>query len=242
MVVFAGKYLAHEHDFCVQVRAEEKHIVHNPDEQQHHNHTTNEAVGGVVLAEVVGVEGEAETAQAHAEEGECRTGGELPLFEAAHVRGCGVQQGDEPDCHEQDEDPAAVEPDELDELHIDGFGYVLTDHVQDGYAQQHHEHHEYHEDDEHGGDEHVDGFEYPAGAAFTHVVDRVESSAEGSGVPGGGPERTEDTGQQHQACAMVAGNLLDGVFHNGVHLGGRVVFEEGEDDGGAFLTVTEYAQ
>ncbi len=32
---------------------------------------------------------------------------------------------------------------------------------------------------------------------FTHVVDRVESSTEGSGVPGGGPERTEDTGQQH---------------------------------------------
>ena len=41
---------------------------------------------------------------------------------------------------------------------------------------------------------------------------------------------------------MVAGNLLDGVFHNGVHLGGCVVLEEGEDDGGAFLTVTEYAQ
>ena|GEM_PF-4862628 len=41
---------------------------------------------------------------------------------------------------------------------------------------------------------------------------------------------------------MVAGNLLDGVFQNGVHLGGRVVLEEGEDDGGAFLTVTEYAQ
>jgi len=36
---------------------EEKHIVHDPDEQQHHDHTTNEAVGGVVLAEVVGVEG-----------------------------------------------------------------------------------------------------------------------------------------------------------------------------------------
>ena len=119
---------------------------------------------------------------------------------------------------------------------------LMTDHVQDGYAQQHHEYHEYHEDDEHGGDEHVDGFEYPAGAAFTHVVDRVESSAEGSGVPGGGPERTEDTGCQHQACAMVACNLLDGVFQNGVHLGGRVVLEEGEDDRGAFLTVTEYAQ
>ena len=41
---------------------------------------------------------------------------------------------------------------------------------------------------------------------------------------------------------MVACNLLDGVFQNGVHLGGRVVLEEGEDDRGAFLTVTEYAQ
>ena len=41
---------------------------------------------------------------------------------------------------------------------------------------------------------------------------------------------------------MVAGKLFDGVFHNGVHLGGRVVLEECEDDCGAFLTVTEYAQ
>ena len=36
--------------------------------------------------------------------------------------------------------------------------------------------------------------------------------------------------------------FIDGVFQNGVHLGGRVVLEEGEDDRGAFLTVTEYAQ
>ena len=82
------------------MRAEEEHIVHDPDEQQHHDHTTNEAVGGVVLAEVVGVEGEAETAQAHAEECQCRTGGELPLFESAHVRGCGVEQSNQGDCHE----------------------------------------------------------------------------------------------------------------------------------------------
>ena len=242
MVVFAGEYLAHEHDFCVQVRAEEEHIVHDPDEQQHHNHTTNQAVGGVVLADVVGVEGETECAQTHTGECECGTAGEPPRLVAAHIRGGGVQQGDEADCHEQDENPAAVEPDELDELHIDGCGHILADHVQDGHAEQHHQDHQHHQDDEHGGDEHVDGLEYPAGAAFTHVVDRVESSTEGSGVPGGGPDRTEDTGQQHQACAMVAGNLLDGVFHNGVHLGGRVVLEEGEDDGGAFLTVTEYAQ
>ena len=93
MIVFAGNDLAHEHDFGVQVSAEEQHIVHNPDEQQHHNHTTNKAVGGVVLAEVVGVDGEAETAQAHAEERQRRTGGELPLFESAHVRGCRVEQG-----------------------------------------------------------------------------------------------------------------------------------------------------
>ena len=242
MVVVAGDNLAHEHNFRVQVRAEEQHVVHNPDEQQHHDHTTNQAVGGVVLAEVVGVEGEAETAQAHAEERQRRTGGELPLFEAAHVRGGRVEQSNQGDCHEQDEDPAAVEPDEFDELHVDGRGHVLTDHVQDGYTQQHHKHHEYHEDDNHGGDEDVQRLENPAGAAFTHVVDRVESSAEGSGVPGGGPDRTEDTGQQHQARAMVAGNLLDGVFQDAVHLGGRVVLEEGEDDGGAFLTVTKYAQ
>ena len=91
MVVIASDNLAHEHDFGVQMRAEEKHIVHDPDEQQHHDHTTDQAVGGVVLAEVVGVEGEAECAQTHAEEGECRTGGEPPCLVTAHVRGGGVE-------------------------------------------------------------------------------------------------------------------------------------------------------
>ena len=100
VVVFAGEYLAHEHDFCVQVRAEEQHIVHDPDEQQHHDHTTDQAVGGVVLAEVIGVESEAETAQTHTEECQRRAGGELPRLEAAHVRGGGVEQGNQGNRHE----------------------------------------------------------------------------------------------------------------------------------------------
>ena len=41
---------------------------------------------------------------------------------------------------------------------------------------------------------------------------------------------------------MVAGNLLDGVFHNGVHLCRGVVLEEGEDDRGTFLTVPKHTQ
>ena len=93
IIVFAGNDLAHEHDFGVQVSAEEQHIVHNPDEQQHHDYTTDQAVGGVVLAEVIGVEGEAESTQTHTRQGECRTGREPPRFESAHVRGCRVEQG-----------------------------------------------------------------------------------------------------------------------------------------------------
>ena len=33
MIVVAGNDLAHKHNFGIQVRAEEQHIVHNPDEQ-----------------------------------------------------------------------------------------------------------------------------------------------------------------------------------------------------------------
>ena len=128
--------------FRVQVRAEEQHVVHNPDEQQHHDHTTNQAVGGVVLAEVVSVEGESETAQAHAERGQRRTGESFHCLKRRTFGGCAYSRVMSPIAMNRMRTQRLLEPDELDELHVHGFGYIPTDHVQDGYTQQHpHEHH-----------------------------------------------------------------------------------------------------
>ena len=55
---------------------------------------------------------------------------------------------------------------------------------------------EYHEDENPVVTKTFSGLRIQPGAAFTHAAeDRGESSVEeGSGVPGGGPDRTEDTG------------------------------------------------
>ena len=117
--------------------------------------------------------------------------------------------------------------------------HILADHVQDGDAQQHHQNHENHQDDEHGGDEHVNGFEQPTGSTFTHTVNAVESSTEGPGVPGGRPQRTQNTGQQNQTRTLTARELLDGVFQNAVHLSGGVVLQERENRGGAIFALAK---
>ena len=157
----------------------------------------------------------------------------------ANIWGGRVQHGDKPHSRQEDEYPAPIEPEHFHQFYINVRRQVRTNNVQHIHPQQQHEHHQHRQHHYGRGDEHIERYKNPHGAAFTHPVDAVNGAAEGTNIARGRPEGAQNTDKKRNTRALAVGELPDRVFDDTVHLLRRVFLQKFQDDRGTFLALPD---